>query len=81
MTTLTLDNVAPWQLRAIADVLAKRPVSTLEYEFRLHDAVGRQDNRTQFLVEVEEIRGAVEITVTGFEHDSSSLDACDHHRR
>ena len=64
-------------LRAIADVVVDRPVRTLEREFRLHDAVGRQENRTQLRLEVEEICGFVEVAVTGFEQDSSSSDACD----
>ena len=45
-------------LRAIANLVVDRPVSTLG------SAVGRQEDRTQFLFEVEEIRGITTCYIT-----------------
>jgi len=40
-------------LRAVADVVVDLPVRTLECEFRLNDAVRHQENRAQFLIEID----------------------------
>ena len=54
-------------LCAIPDVVVDRAVRGLDRELRLHDAVRRQQDRTQLRVEIEEIGGAVEVAVTGLE--------------